>query len=194
MRNRIFESPWWGIGAAVLSILLASFVIRVNRSVDITVATSSMNDAAILNISEHLRDLRTNAAFFNFKAQVKGPAQPRLRIQSVNNPTFFDKGEVELDSEGKFTKPVQLGSDRWPLTQDEDYTFEVVDLYTNRTLLEGKILARVSEHPAAPPALAALIGVAASILALLQPIGALFASSSTGPSDRNRREPILEAY
>lgn len=79
---------------------------------------------------------------------------------------YYRQGVGYKVIEGTVSGVVQLGSKQWPLRQDEQYYFRLVDS-KERTFIEGRIMAKV--YPVAGisrPAIL-LIGLFASILQII---------------------------
>lgn len=106
--------------------------------------------------------------FFDFAARLKDSAIERvvLEIRPEAERTFYRQGDGYRVDDGVATGVAQLGSPEWPLKRDERYTFRLV-VPPNRSILDGKIIAKVHPVAGGSPALVVAIGVLASVLQVL---------------------------
>jgi hypothetical protein len=117
---------------------------------------------------------RVNAgpAFFQFDIEGLATNVRRVALSIVpdNGKSFVLQDRGLPVQNGRASGRAQLGSDDYPITQASGYTFQLVDVDTNTTLMQGLIFAHVDELAGPTPWTLALIGLLASIIQILETV------------------------
>src|SRR2546422_10442567 len=121
------SSPWTTLASIVALVAAAIFAGSTKRTVEVIIVPAAEVDARVLRKEVHISELRTNSAFFNLEVEVLTDGVHRVipRLQSAHEPEFHEQAPIQVDDKGFGLGPVQLGSQQWPLTQDEDYAFDL---------------------------------------------------------------------
>lgn len=197
MASRLFTSRTTRLASAIVSmgiaLILLALWMRETRSVDIYVLPERQTGAKPFCTEIHIREAQGVRAQFTFQGEVDNAFsdvhQVRLEIQSIRETGKIYPYDIRVNDNRVFSENVPLGSDQWPLTQDEDYTFELKELDHGRTLLQGKLLARVTQVPGWVERVLLLLSAVASILQIGAFIGDIPAKPrSYTVTERDRRK------
>lgn len=160
----------WLIATALLvSAPLIYLSVRPAYFVDIFVQPDSEAQAQVLSRRILARADDNGVVFFDFRAVVESPLISRvfLEIRPAAEPNYYPQWKDGVPVVKRVASGVaQLGSPKWPLHQDEQYMFRLVD--PNRApLVEGAVTANAHAVSGASPWLLAAIGLVASVVQLL---------------------------
>jgi hypothetical protein len=178
MVKGILTSRWVLIVSGILLVVIAWTGQATRRSVDVGLIPDSEADAKIICKAIHIRELRGKSAFFDFQAAVMdtGVHDVKIQIRPADENKHYDFGPFRVEN-GLVLGTVQLGSDQWPMDRDEDYTFQLMDARYDRSLMSGKITARVVEIAGGSQWFVLPITLLASLIQIVQVCYAYFKSA-----------------
>jgi hypothetical protein len=110
------------------------------------------------------------AASFDFSAEVVEPTARNvtLWVRLPDEGQYDEQQTWPVDNRGNVRGVVQIGGKRWPLNQNEDYSFRLT-AEGDKPLMDGEIKAEVIDvATAAPPSLIVWLGVMASVVQIVQ--------------------------
>jgi hypothetical protein len=135
---------------AVATISLVAF--EEAHVVDVTIQSRLLKDVVLTSIA--VNDVKPAAqgfVVFDFLGAVnRSVAGLKLNIHSARESVWYAQPCCEV-SGGSFFGTAQLGSDRWPLREDERYTFQLLTAPGEMVLAEGTIHAGVTAVETTPP-------------------------------------------
>ena len=138
--------------------------------IDILVQPISESQVYVLSKRALTRAGSNGVAFFDFRALLVDPSKVDrvfLEIRPASERTYYPQWEDGATVvNGLVSGVAQLGAPQWPLHQDEQYEFRLLD-QTKAHLVEGTIIARANAISGTSPWLLAAIGLVASIVQLL---------------------------
>jgi hypothetical protein len=159
---------WVLLTALLITMPLMYFSIRPVYLVEVVTQPTSEARAQVLSKQVLTRPDGNGVIFFDFRALVGSASGERLylEIRPDTEPTFYRQGDGYRIINGVAEGVAQLNSPKWPVHQDENYTFRLIDA-SGAPWLEGAILARVHALSGTAPWLIGAIGLLASVLQIL---------------------------
>ena len=147
---------------------LAFFGYRPIYLADISILPSSETQAQLYSKSAFTRADDDGVAFFDFRAAVPSATTQVvfLEVRPAAEPKFYRQGNGFRIAGGVAAGVGQLGSKQWPLHQDEQYTFRLVDS-SGASFMDGKIIAKVHAVAGSSQLTILLIGFFASVLQIV---------------------------
>ncbi len=154
--------------AIFVTIPLAYFGLRPIYLTEISVQERSSHNTRLVSNVSFTRTDDNGVVYFDFQAFTNEPNAKLLyfEIRPAVEPKFYRQGAGYKVVEGMVSGVAQLGSKQWPLHQDEQYYFRLVDS-KERILIEGRIMAKVYPVAGISQMAILLIGFFASILQII---------------------------
>jgi hypothetical protein len=154
--------------AVLVTVPLMALALRPVKIVEIDLAPSLIRSGHLPCTAATTR-VRSGPGFFQFV--VEGLAADVRKVRLHITPDGIKESFPQDDyvvQEGRASGRAQLGSDKYPLSQDERYMFRLTDADSDTTLMEGTVLVRVEELAGPAPSILALIGALASVIQIVE--------------------------
>jgi hypothetical protein len=156
----------------VLSLITTVLLIMATRRgtylVEVTLQPESERQARVTRDCAVIRTWG-GEAYFDFKGELVDPYAPvkevHFEIKPSNGATWFPQAPMSLGQDRTLRGLIQLGSRKYPLIRDQEYSFRTVD-QNEETLLEGTLRAKVTRVEGADQLLVSL-GILASVVQVL---------------------------
>jgi hypothetical protein len=128
------------------------------------IPNQNYNSARILSTDIHLKQKEPSEIHFDMQAylQDKAISEVIMSIRPDAEGNWYPQTPFMVDN-GYVVGTAQLGSNRWPLKESEEYSYK---LYSkdNKILSEGRIIASINHIAGADSLIILGIGLVASIL------------------------------
>jgi len=168
--RRVVKSPYFWILPVALLVTLPLVVLTFKsaRVVEIYIMPES-EDGAKVGCKFLLTRAYNGPAPFEFCAELGDSNIEKviLKIRPNESTQYYDQGIWHVEK-GRVRGVAQLGSEGWPVKDDSDYSFRLVVADDDRTLANGRIIAKVNELAIHPGWLVFVIGLLASVVQIGQ--------------------------
>jgi hypothetical protein len=186
--RQVVKSPYFWILPVALLVTLPLIVLTFKsaRAVEIYTVPES-EDGAKVGCKFVLTRAYNGPAAFEFCAELVDSNVEKvvLKIRPIESAQYYDQGVWRVEK-GHVRGVAQLGSEGWPVKDDADYSFRLVVADDDRTLANGKIIAKVNELVIHPGWLVFVIGLLASVVQIGQAtVMGLWRESSSQQSERS---------
>ena len=172
MVKKILSSPWILTASAIVLVGAPWLRQPTHSSVDVVISPDSEDRAKMNTKKIHVAQITGKAAIFTFDGTVldSGVHKVKTKFRSSSRSTVYTNGPFPVDSHGQFSGTVQVGSESQAVSDDDDYTFDLIAVDNEdhqQNLMAGRIAAHVSEVAGQPQWYVLPVQLLASFLQLV---------------------------